>query len=72
MTEIQKDRLTDACDENDWRIEHDRRGCTITTANGARVLYAEDDDDRTVEIRASGRFKTVLRVLRVIDESRKE
>lgn len=70
MNEKQKDRITDTCDEKDWRIDWRSRGCTITTANGTKVEYEEDSDDRTVSVRADGRFRTVLAVLRVLDAGR--
>lgn len=70
MNEHQKDRITDTCDEKDWRVDWRSDGCTIRTANGTKVEYQEDDDDRTVDIRADGRFRTVLAVLRVLDEGR--
>lgn len=70
MNEKQKDRITDTCDDKDWEIDWRSDGCKIQTANGTRVEYEEDSDDRKVDIRASGRFRTVLAVLRVLDEGR--
>jgi len=70
MNEKQKDIITDTCDEKDWRIDWRGDGCTIETQNGTEVEYHEDTDDRKVKIHATGRFRTVLAVLRVIDDCR--
>jgi hypothetical protein len=70
MNEKHKDKLTDICDEKDWRLEFTSHGCIIRTSNGTKVEYQEDSDAREVEVRGAGRFRTVLTVLRVIDESR--
>jgi hypothetical protein len=71
MNERQKDNITDACDDKDWQIDWRSDGCTIKTANGTKVEYHGDDDDRKVSIRAEGRFRTVLAVLRVLDDGRR-
>ena len=70
MNDKMKDRLTDVCDEKDWRLEFNSNGCIIKTHNGASVEYQEEDDDRTVTVRAEGRFRTVLMVLRTIEQAR--
>jgi hypothetical protein len=70
MNERQKDNITDTCDEKDWRLDWRSDGCTIKTANGTRVEYQEDSDDRKVDIRAEGRLRTVIAVLRVLDDGR--
>lgn len=69
MHDKMKDRLTDVCDEKDWRLEFTSNGCIIKTHNGASVEYQEDGDDRTVTVRAEGRFRTVLMVLRTIEQA---
>ncbi len=69
MNEKMKDKLTEVCDDKDWRLEFTSNGCIIKTHNGAQVEYQEDTDDRTVTVRAEGRFRTVLSVLRIIEQA---